>query len=357
MGAMAATGAEQSTKSCAEEPIDVGTEVPTSEVGAHSNSDLASLPPTTPAGPHMLADQPDRLWSGTVYHEPWWLDATTDGAWKLLSTEYSGFVARLPIYSRRTLFGDSLITNPPLTRTLGPVFERISRAHQFTDRIARRLTAELAAQIPPKASFAQIFAPETPGIFSFASAGFQACADYTYRLAGALDEKALWGSVHNKARRQIRRAQERFSIDDAVSVEEFVEFYAQGKRAQQKRLVPSGHVVSELLREAVTRFRGRLVGCRTATGLLASAIFIALDANSAYFVMSARIPGIADSGAVAMLAWHEILWSRAAGLQFDFDGSNQFLGQFGAEPFIRWKVMRISRMHRALSWAGLAHHY
>jgi hypothetical protein len=302
---------------------------------------------------HVLAGPP----AATIYHQPWWLDATTEGHWTCLTTSVrAGFAARMPTYRPQGLLTRRMSVNPPLTRMLGPVFERIEHDAPFSDDIARRLTAELAAQVPPSTSFAQVFAPESPGIFSFTQAGFRVGADFTYGIAASAwpaSEVQAWRGVHPKARRQLRRASERYQVDGAVGIDEFVAFYEAAQRSEGRTMVPAIADIRALLSAALVRGNGRLLGCRTPDGRLSAAAFIAFDQRTAHLVMTARDGAAADSGAVGLLVWDAANWARASRLAFDFDGDSHFLAQFGGQPRLRWKVQRLRTSDRALRWAGL----
>lgn len=296
------------------------------------------------------------LSAGCVYHQPWWLDAVTEGRWSSVTTpQRAGFVALLPLFRPSGPLAQRIITNPPLTRTLGPVFTRIAGNEVFTEAIARQLTADLIAQLPPALSFSQVFAPESRGLFSFAQAGFRVRLEYTYWIDASAwpdEESQVWQRVHPKTRRQLRRAADRYQIDGAIGVDEFVKFYADTKRADGNALVPAAHIIRTLVAAAVARSSGKLLGCRARDGSLAGAVFVAYDRSTAHLVMTARDPAVADSGAVGLLVWDALTWARECGRSFDFDGCTHFVSQFGGEPLMRWRVSRLRTLDRALRLAS-----
>ncbi len=314
-------------------------------------SDFTWHRPTDSIGVQAGTDPPP----GTIYHQPWWLDATTDAQWTCVTTGvWAGFTARLPLFRPPGRLARRVLTNPPLTRMLGPVFDRVAGDAAFTEETAQRLAAELVAQLPDATSFSQVFAPQAHGLFSFRQAGFRTQADYTYWLAASASRHDGWRRIHPKARRQLRRAADRYGVDRAVGVDEFVTFYVAAKRAAgQRPVVPDPPVIRTLLTTALARSQGRLLGCRAAHGGLASVAFVAHDAETAHLVMTARDATVADSGAVGLLVWDAVSWARDRQLAFDFDGSTHFLSQFGGEPLMRWVVSRMRTSDRALRWAQL----
>jgi hypothetical protein len=87
----------------------------------------------------------------SVFHNSWWLDAATEENWQLLETDRrSGFVARLPIYKKRK-YWQSVITMPPLTRTLGPTIHQIANTRKMPDpseRVRVSLIRDIVKKIP-----------------------------------------------------------------------------------------------------------------------------------------------------------------------------------------------------------------
>jgi hypothetical protein len=317
--------------------------VPASDVNWHQ--------PAGPEGVHVGTDPPP----GTIYHHPWWLDATTDAQWTCVTAGVrAGFTARLPTFRPTGRLRRRVLTNPPLTRMLGPVFDRVHGDGALTEDTAQRLTADLVAQLPSGASFSQVFAPEARGLFSFRHAGYRVQADYTFWLTASASRDDGWLRIHPKTRRQLRRAGDQYHVDRAVGVDEFVAFYVAAKRADgQRPVVPDAPTIRALLTAALARSHGRLLGCRTSHGALASVAFVAHDADTAHLVMTARDAAVAHSGAVGLLVWDAVLWARDSQRAFDFDGSTHFLSQFGGKPRMRWAVSRMRPSDRALRWAGL----
>src|SRR5690349_7234170 len=72
-----------------------------------------------PAGEVMSGD--DHLGRAhTPFEQPWWLDAVAPGSWGEVVVERQGEpVARLP-YVRKRKLGLTVLTQPPLTRFVGP---------------------------------------------------------------------------------------------------------------------------------------------------------------------------------------------------------------------------------------------
>src|ERR1700761_8107844 len=96
----------------------------------------------------------------SIFHEPWWLEAATNGAWRMAEVRHGNtVVGELPYaFTQKALW--QISTLPPLTRTLGPVI----RPHQsgagerdWSQRLG--IARDLIAQLPGYAHFRQIMDP------------------------------------------------------------------------------------------------------------------------------------------------------------------------------------------------------
>src|SRR5687767_10823402 len=84
----------------------------------------------------------------TIFHEPWWLSAATDGRYEEVTVTSAGrTVGRLP-YVRENHLGFSVCVAPNLTHFLGPAV--VEGSGNPVNRTIRRhqITRELIQQLP-----------------------------------------------------------------------------------------------------------------------------------------------------------------------------------------------------------------
>ncbi len=94
---------------------------------------------------------------GSLFTQPWWLDALVPDSWDQVLLEQGGVsLARFP-YRIKKRFGLTLLTMPPLTQHLGPFYTIDSqKTATFLSRETRLLN-ELIDGLPPFDYFNQRF--------------------------------------------------------------------------------------------------------------------------------------------------------------------------------------------------------
>ena len=289
----------------------------------------------------------------SIFHNPWWLDAATDGKWQLITTgPTSGFIASMPMFTRSFL-GQGYIGMPPLTRTLGPTFARVSAGAKLSDRVRFRLLSQLINKLPDVIGFRQRFDPECDDLLAFQISGFSIGVGYTYRYANCSDTGAIWEGMRDKTRNAIRRSQDHLQLSRSLDVAEFVEFYETNLQRSGISMAPERERLQKILNAAVANEAGISLLCRTACGEVAAAIFVVWDDRYCHYLLSTRNERITCNGAVSLLLWDALQLAGQMNRGFDFDGfgthgAANFVRQFGARLVPRWTVLRAPRLVRAL---------
>lgn len=275
----------------------------------------------------------------SIFHQEWWLDAATDGAWEMLEcAPRSGVTGRLPIHIRRYV-GQPIICLPPWTRTLGPIMSQPAGKGTTLLRARYGVMEDLIRKLPAHRVFKQVFDPSITDLLAFQLNGFDLSVQYTFRLHDCANLGAIWRGLRDKTRNVIRRAAERFEVGIDMPASEFAAFYFAHcdtcPRHSQGRLEP-------LIRASVQHSAGTVLYC-TDRDDLAAAIFVVWDDVCVYFLVSARDERRAGNGAISLLLWEALKLAGRKGLIFDFDafanrGGAMFISQFGGQLVPRWAV-------------------
>jgi hypothetical protein len=303
----------------------------------------------------------------SIFHEPWWLDCVAPGAWSEVQVAPGdGATARWPFYLRRR-WGLLISTQPPLTRTLGPVL-RLARGEPITDfRRRLRLTNALISQLPRTHLFQQTFDPRINEAVAFRVLGFSADTAYTFRIEPGRTQDDVWSRMTDKTRNVIRRATEQVDVFPIDDPEMFCSFYESNLAAAGRPNMYGTATMRRLTDAFMERGAGRLLGARTTDAGLVAAIALVFDAETTYFLLSSRTPA-AHSGAISLLLWRAICWSLLDKRGFDFDGIAspsilQFLSGFGGTLVPRLVVERTTSLYdsarlfrRVLARGGQAQH-
>jgi hypothetical protein len=258
----------------------------------------------------------------------------------------------MPIMFKPSFLGRRFIGMPPLTRTLGPIFTRVSSGPELSDHVRFQLLVELIAKLPDVISFHQNFEPQCDNLLAFHVGGFSIDVYYTYRLENCFDTATIWKGMRDKTRNEIRRSQDHLQIYHSVDVVEFVEFYEANLRRCGKSIAPERNRIKQILEAAITNNAGTSILCRTEGGDLVAAIFLVWDDQYCYYLLSTRDERVAGNGSVSLLLWEALQLAGQVNRGFDFDGfhsygTTKFVRQFGARVVPRWSVWRRSWLVRA----------
>lgn len=315
----------------------------------YQSSKQRLVPPSAALGRTKRALARSAFPAYSIFHEPWWLDCVAPGAWcEVQVAPGDGATARWPFYLRRR-WGLLISTQPPLTRTLGPVL-RLGSGEPITDfRRRLRLTNALINQLPRTHLFQQTFDPRIEEAVAFRVLGFSADTAYTFRIEPTRTADDVWSHMTDKTRNVIRRATEQVEVFPIDEPEAFCSFYEANLAATSRPNMYGTATMRRLTSAFMARGAGRLLGARSTDAELVAAIALVFDAETTYFLLSSRSP-TAHSGAISLLLWRAICWSLLDKRGFDFDGIAspsilQFLSGFGGTLTPRLVVQRASTLY------------
>jgi Acetyltransferase (GNAT) domain len=274
--------------------------------------------------PSIQARRPEPLESSamstltpTLFHQEWWLEIASGGAFGIAEVRVSGrTVGRLPYALRRRL-GFKTIYMPPITHVLGPAVEE--GAGGANTRFLNRLmvTRELIRMLPTMV-VRQKLHREMPDTLAFQAEGFKTTVLFTHEIAPAAHEE-LWKNMRDKTRNVIRRAQESLTVVPLDDVDAFLHFYHQNVISKGRSNLIDRATCRALIAACQQRGCGQILSARGADGALEAAIFIAWDAKIVHYLMSSRARS-SHNGAVSLLLWEAMKKASSLGLIFDFDG-------------------------------------
>jgi hypothetical protein len=294
----------------------------------------------------------------SIFHEPWWLDATMGENWHLAVVKSGDeIIGEMPYtLKKKGLWRVSYL--PPLTRTLGPVIKRQSenaRSPEWCHRLD--ITRELIAQLPSCAHFQQVADPlvSEAEAAAFSLNGFKVSVQFTLKLPAGVDEQTAWHGVRSKTRNRVRRSAEQFVVQEINSADAFVDFYDSNLAARDLSNVYGSAIMRRLLSEVLLRKAGTMLGAFDSNGSLTAATALVWDRFNVYYLLTTR-KADAHGGAVSLLVWHAMKAARERGLELDFDGVStagilKFLGGFGGHIVRRYVFERMRADYAVLRGA------
>jgi hypothetical protein len=295
----------------------------------------------------------------TPFEQRWWLDAVAPGSWGEAVVERQGeIVARLP-YVRKQKLGLTVLTQPPLTRFVGPWLRPSTGKYATRLGVECELMDELIKALPPYDAYRGSFAPVITNWLPFYWSGFQATVRYTYRIDDLSDPDKLWSEVGGNVRSRVRRAQSDVEIRTDVCLDEVLRINRM--LFDRQRLAPPFDDALAHRLDAACRKRGarQIVAAVDAGGRVQSALYLVRDAATTYLLFGGTDPEFRSSGVNSLVVWEAIRRSCGESRQFDFLGSmiesvERVNRSFGARQIPYFFVSR-SRPHaRALLAARAA---
>jgi Acetyltransferase (GNAT) domain len=257
----------------------------------------------------------------TPFEQRWWLEAVAPGRWGEAVVQRQGeIVARLP-YARKQKLGLTVLTQPPLTRFVGPWIRPSTGKYERQIGIERELMDKLIEQLPPHDVYRGNFAPAVTNWLPFYWAGFEATVRYTYRLDDLSDPDRLWAVLGGNVRSRVRRAAKDVEIRTDVPLDDVLRIN-RTLFERQRRCSPFGDELAHRLDEAC-RARGarRIVAAVDAQERVRSALYLVRDATTTYLLYGGTDPEFRSTGVNSLVVWEAIRGACDGSDRFDFLGS------------------------------------
>jgi len=259
----------------------------------------------------------------------------------------------MPFYTKKR-FGLTLLSQPPLTQTLGP-WLRPSEA-KYSKRLGQEKTSltDLIDQLPRYDHFLQNWNHVNTNWLPFYWRGFSQTTRYTYRLPNISDLDAVWSGFRENIRREIRKASGRFNLRVRIdcSIDDFLALNAKTFERQNRKLPYSAEFVHELDRACIAHNARRIFIAEDDQGRHHAGVYIVWDEQNAYYLMGGGDPKLRGSGATSLCIWESIKFASTVTKSFDFEGSmlesiERYFRSFGAIQTPFFSVTRTpSRMAR-----------
>jgi len=287
-----------------------------------------------------------RLPKASVFHEYWWLEAVTAGRFSEVEVRQGDYlVGRLP-FSVMKRKGFRILCMPNFTHLLGPLVN--SGEGKLQTRMMNRLSTvgSLIKRLPPFDFFKLVADPladdgltAVDGV-AFQSYGFQVGHQCTFHLDCRADIKILQAGMESRVRQNIRRAEERLTIETIDDPDRFVAFYMENLRKTDRKSYMPFNQFTVLFSECRARNCGLILAAMQPGGVPVAMTFIVWDSNTMYYLLTTHAPDVRDNGSVSLLIWSAMQRAHDLGLTFDLDGvttagTARFLSGFGGVPRMR----------------------
>jgi hypothetical protein len=285
----------------------------------------------------------------TIFEQPWWLEAVAPGRWgEAIVRRGDEVFARLPFVMKHRL-GMTVLTQPPLTPSLGPWIRETPGKYAKQLENEKDLMSDLIDELPPFDAFRQSFCPAVTNWLPFYWAGFEATTRYTYRIPDISDLDAVWNDLAANVRRHVRKAEKELALRTDLGVDVLLELNRQIFERQGLPAPYSGQLLRRLDRACAEREANALLFAVDTKDRVQAAAFVVHDGDVSYLLTSGVDTELRGSGAQSFLTWAAIRHAAGVSRSFDFAGSmlesvERFNRSFGAHqrPYL---FVRRTRSH------------
>lgn len=283
-----------------------------------------------------------------LFSQAWWLTAVCGSEnWDVALFRKGGQVCGALPYAITRRFGFTVLSQPPLTQTLGPWIKPLSTGYASRLGEQKDILHALIDALPPYDQYAQNWHYSITNWLPFYWRGFQQSTRYTYAIDELNSEAQLWSGLQEGIRRNIRKAQKRFKL--VVHDDSGIETVLRLSQLSFQRQGMGFSYDEALLRRIDAACHQRQ--CRRAwiasdqEGRPHAGIYVVWDRNSAYYLLGGGDPSLRNSGAASLCLWHAIGEASNVTQCFDFEGSmlepiERFFRGFGATQKAYFHVWR-----------------
>jgi len=286
-----------------------------------------------------------------LFMQAWWLDAVTlpDGKeWNVLLCEENGkIIAALP-YHLLKKWGFKIILQPQQTQYNGiwtdyPQEMKLYKRYSFEKRIMDNLIDQLEKL--NLSYYSQNFHHSFTNWQPFYWRGFRQITQYTYMLKNIADIDVIFENIHARYRKNLRKSEEKLTVDFSLSPEEFYDFHQNSFDKKNDRIAYSKQLFLSIFQATTKREQGKIIAVRNKNNELLSALFFVWDKHSGYNLITVRNKIDKANDALIYMIWEAIKYLNGKTKNYDFEGSmiegvatkNQ---RFGAEQLPYFNISK-----------------
>ncbi|SNS59970.1 Acetyltransferase (GNAT) domain-containing protein [Noviherbaspirillum humi] len=273
-----------------------------------------------------------------IFCRDWWLDATAgSGNWDVVLVKKGNRILAAMPYMIRRRFGMTVLTQPPLTPTLGPWLQPPDASLSPAERVAQEnhLMQSLIDQLPAFDAFSQNWHYRHTNWLPFYWNGFRQTTRYTL-VTDLRQPDKLWVNLQKNVHKHCKTASERYrvTIRDDLPLDDFLALNRMTFQRQGLTVPYSDAYVRSLDAACAKRGCRRYYIAVDPEGRHHAGCYFVWDENSAYGLMNGSDPALRHSGALSLCFWHALRDAAQVANQFDFEGSmiepiERFLRYFG----------------------------
>jgi hypothetical protein len=260
-----------------------------------------------------------------LFHQPWWLEIVSNGNWDVvLSNDRNGNITAALPYTWAEKYFKLLSLQPVLTPYLGIIYfyppDIIKRTSKYS--FENEHANNIIRDFPGKFMYLyHNFTIDFKNWFSFFNKGYIQTTRYTYILENIKDRESLWSGFTNTLKRQIKIAENHYSIHESEDVLLVFSFMKKSLKAQKVKWFLTDDLILKLDKELSKRRLRKILVAKDKEGQPISAMYLCWDNSKAYLLALGLNKDENDSNSVKYLIWEGIKKASVYVDVFDFEGS------------------------------------
>lgn len=287
-----------------------------------------------------------QIWSDApLFHQLFWLDAVAGDQWDVVVLEEDGVMKAYYLYALRKSPLGIRCYMPELTQFLGPGY-RIEKSNE-RDRLNKEtlLLEQLCSMLPSAAEFSSRWQTGYFNWLPFYWMNYKQRVRYSYVLDDISKPEVLRQQFSEKITREIRKAEKSFSIIETDDTEKFYHLIQSNFKSKQAKVQLDFATLNRAYAACSKNGCGKIWCALDQKQQWAASIFVAWDAQTAYYIIGARDDAFGNSGSMSLLFWHAFNELKDTVKSFDFEGSmikgvENYFRSFGASQRMFFEITR-----------------
>ena len=272
-----------------------------------------------------------------LFFHSWYLDAVCgQDSWDAVAYSKDHKTLAIWPYYKKTKYGLTYITMPPLTPYLGPwiINPNVQKSHKKYGYEHEAIGA-LCEKLPP-VHFRTIHThPSASNLLAARWKGYKEKSRYTYKIDLG-DQEEIWNGISDKQRNTIRKAQEALSISTTDDIDLFYEFNKKSFDRQDLDIPYNLALIKRLDTALALRSQRSILEAKDKSNNVHGMIYLAYDQHTVYLLAIGSDPQWRSEGSIPLLIWHAIQQFNGSHKTFDFEGSmipniEKFFRSFGGK--------------------------
>jgi hypothetical protein len=295
--------------------------------------------------------------NGLLFHEPWWLAASSGGAFREVTVERGGdVVGRFPFVMSRRL-GFRILRMPHFTHVLGPVVNEGKGKSETRLRRRIAIVRELIGKLPPFDYFIQACRGSPCDAVAFQACGFTVRLQGNFQIDCRTSLELILDNMNFKTRGHVRKAENDYTVSIVHDPKAFESFYLSNMEHTGRSDPMIFDNFPGLFAACRERESGEVLAAHTGSGEPVAMVFVVWGGGVMYYLLASRLPGPTSVGAANLLLWSVIKRAHERGLILDLDGivhagQMRFLLGFGGQMSSRLIVTRGRPLYYVARYLG-----